>query len=328
LSQCGSRLLPHAKPTLFLPEKSDNIPLQGLVTSVQGESIPGLSSNNNNQLLEVSIPDEDLCDLKRSASTSTAETQTSQVCSANTPRKNKLRRNILKLQRSTKLLHSKISNKVEPDVTTEEFKKLCERFLPENIVDIVKAQVALKDRPPTTRRYTEEYKQFALKLYFISPKAYKLLQKVLFCQILPNRSLQRITQNMDFKVGFNGFVFKAFQLKLNSLAEAERCCTICIDEMSIKSALFYSLPRDVIIGFHNEGDGNTFLPAQSVLARGIYKKCKQLLCYFLTNTTCKGEKLKSIVLHCIEKLHLELGADVKAVVSGQGTNFRELVKIS
>jgi hypothetical protein len=47
---------------------------------------------------------------------------------------------------------------------------------------------------------------------------------------------------MDFKVGFNGFVFKAFQLKLNSLAEAERCCTICIDEMSIKSALFYSLP--------------------------------------------------------------------------------------
>ncbi|CAH1371516.1 unnamed protein product, partial [Tenebrio molitor] len=152
----GSRLLPHAKPTLFLPEKSDNTPLQGPVTSVQGESIPGLSSNNNNQLLDVSIPDEDLWYIDKIIS-----------------------------------VHE---------------------IFDEN---------ALKDRPPTTRRYTEEYKQFALKLYFTSPKAYKLLQKSF---ILPNiRSLQRITQNMDFKVGFNGFVFKAFQLKLNSLAEAERC---------------------------------------------------------------------------------------------------------
>jgi hypothetical protein len=81
---------------------------------------------------------------------------------------------------------------------------------------------------------------------------------------------------MDFKVGFNGFVFKAFQLKLNSLAEAERCCTICIDEMSIKSALFYSLPRDVILGFHNEGDGNKFLSALSVLVIRLEEFIKNL----------------------------------------------------
>ncbi|KAF2891722.1 hypothetical protein ILUMI_14451 [Ignelater luminosus] len=41
---------------------------------------------------------------------------------------------------------------------------------------------------------------------------------------------------------------------------------------------------------------------------------------------CKGEKLKSITLNCIEKLQIQSGANVRAVVSDQGSNFKELVK--
>ncbi|KAF2901831.1 hypothetical protein ILUMI_04353 [Ignelater luminosus] len=197
----------------------------------------------------------------------------------------------------------------------------------ENAVALVKAQVDLKNKPPTGRRFSEDYKQFTLKLYFTSPKAYKFLEKGL---ILPSiRSLQRRTQNVHFKPGFNDFVFAALKLKLSSTSEKEKCCTICIDEMSLKSALFYNVGRDEIIGFHNEGDGNKYLPAQFVMVtmvRDIYKNFKQPRCYFFTNTMCKDEKLKSITLNCIEKLQIESGANVRAVVSDQGSNFRELVK--
>lgn len=50
---------------------------------------------------------------------------------------------------------------------------LCEQFIPEKFCDLAKTQVDLKNKLPKGRRYTEQYKQFALTLYFMSPKAYK-----------------------------------------------------------------------------------------------------------------------------------------------------------
>lgn len=81
--------------------------------------------------------------------------------------------------------------------------------------------------------------------------------------------------------------------------------------------------------FHNEGNGNKFLPAQSVMvlmARGIYSNFKQPLGFYFTNTTCKGATLQKIVEDCILKLETETGAKVKAIISDQGSNFVELAK--
>ncbi|KAF2895262.1 hypothetical protein ILUMI_10911 [Ignelater luminosus] len=220
--------------------------------------------------------------------------QTLQACSANTTRKNKLRRRILKLARKNKVLLSKASP-LKTEVTAEGFKELCVKLLPENAVaKFVKARVDLKNKPPTGRR-----------------------------------SLQRRTQNVNFKPGCNDFVFAALKLKLSSMSEKEKCCTICIDEMSLKSALFYDVSREEIIEFHNKGDRNKFLPAQSVIVimvRGIHKNFKQSLCYFFTKTMCKGEQFKSITLNCTEKIQIESGDNVRAVVSDPESNFRELVK--
>lgn len=48
---------------------------------------------------------------------------------------------------------------------------LCEQFIPEKFCDLAKTQVDLKNKLPKGRRYTEQYKQFALTLYFMSLKA-------------------------------------------------------------------------------------------------------------------------------------------------------------
>lgn len=146
---------------------------------------------------------------------------------------------------------------------------------------------------------------------------------------LPSRStLQKITASWYIRGGFNTFLFEALKLKVSMLNEINRDCTLCIDEMSLKSNLFYNLSKDEIIGFHETPSEKTYHLAQNVLvlmARGIHVNWKQPLAYFFVKSSCPVNDLKNIIFETLKRLR-DIGLNVISIISDHGSNFFKLIK--
>lgn len=184
----------------------------------------------------------------------------------------------------------------------------------------------MSDKTPKGARYSNELKQFALTLFLLGPKAYNKLPKV--TKLPSQATLKRITQHWKIYPGFNEFIFKILELRVPSMSEKSRDCIICIDEMSIKSNLFYNISRDVIVGFedfHNKKSTNIATSALVVMARGISHNWKQPISYFFSQNSTSNKDLRDIIVESIRKLK-NIGLKVHAVTSDQGSNFYGLVK--
>jgi hypothetical protein len=70
-----------------------------------------------------------------------------------------------------------------------------------------------------------------------------------------------MTQNFQFHAGLNDNVFEGLKVKVDSLKDIDKNCCLCLDEMAIKSHLFYIIENDEVIGFEDLGKGKTFKPA-------------------------------------------------------------------
>ncbi|CAG9827175.1 unnamed protein product, partial [Diabrotica balteata] len=258
----------------------------------------------------------------------TAATQTPSKLSGGTPRKRKLRLKIKKLRASAKKAYASSKQK-EDHKSLKIFFQMCDKFLNKSLAQIVKAQAILKTKCPKSRRYSDEYKQFALTLYFLGPRAYAFMERILY---LPSkRSLQKITENLVCKPGLNNDqIFDALTLKVNTMLDQDKHCSICIDEMSIKSNLFFDTGRDEIVGLYDIGNGKKeSIIAQNVLVimvRGLYSNWKQQLAYFFINTTFEANHLLPIIKECISKL-FQSGLYVNCLVTDMGSNFLKLSKL-
>lgn len=145
----------------------------------------------------------------------------------------------------------------------------------------------------------------------------------------PIRCLQRFVKNWPEEPGISDTVFNSIKIRTDTMEQMDRICVLCLDEMSIKSSLFYSIKRDKIIGFHDTGSNKSFNVAQNalvIMARGLKKNWKQPLGYFLTPSTCPTVDVKNVIECTIKKLH-SINIQVVAVVTDQGSNFRQLIKL-
>jgi hypothetical protein len=116
---------------------------------------------------------------------------------------------------------------------------VCDKLLPQNLATIVKMQVTLNKNAPRFRKYSREYKQFAITLFFLSPMAYRFLRTTF---LLPTvRTLQRMTEKIRINPGLSGVVFDILKIKANSLGDEGKDCVLCADEMSIKGHLLYDI---------------------------------------------------------------------------------------
>ena len=141
-------------------------------------------------------------------------TQTPESLTHGTPRKKKLRTQLKTAQRRlSQSSKQRLSN--EKEWSPEDFNRMADHFLNKPLAELVKAQGILRERKPTARRYSMEYKKFALSLYFLGPRAYSFLSKLLY---LPSkRSLQRITEKIMCNVGLQNIsIFKALSVKIRS----------------------------------------------------------------------------------------------------------------
>lgn len=189
----------------------------------------------------------------------------------------------------------------------------------------MRTQVELHKPKSVAPRYNDSFKQFALTIYFMGPKAYNKLSETI--KLPSRRSLSRITENWPQNPGLNDILFEAIAFKTKDFHILDKNCSICIDEMSIKSHFFYNISKDEIIGFDNT-QKTKLLPAKNVfviIVQGLQRKWKQPLGYFFVRSTFSAVEVENIIIDCIKKLQ-NIGLNVRAVISDQGSNFLQLSK--
>lgn len=189
------------------------------------------------------------------------------------------------------------------------------------------SQITLHTRNKYGRRYAVQDKNFALSLYYASPKAYRLCSKM-FC--LPSVSMLRLwLRRMDVKPGLCDNVFIMLQRKAGNMAASERCCVLLLDEVSLKRGLSYVKPTDHIVGFEDYGGERTKKVANQALVlmvRGLQSRWKQPLAYFLAANTTPAERLKRIVSEAVVKLS-SIGLIVVSVICDQGATNQQMFRM-
>lgn len=253
-------------------------------------------------------------------------TQTSTSLSWGTPRKTFLRKKIKILQKEANA--PKCKQLLENDVTIEDVEKFLDKKYSVEASKLLKTQLKLLNRAPRGSRYSEEFKQFALSVYFLGPKAYKKMSTVF--RLPAKATLERFTRKWAINPGFNDFIFRLLEFRVRRMKEKEKDCLLVLDEMSLKSHLFYDISRDKIIGFQTENNETSAKIASSalvVMVRGIASSWKQPLAYFFYKSTAAADEAKDILFESVRRLNV-IGFNVLAVVSDQGPNFQKLVKTS
>ncbi len=165
----------------------------------------------------------------------------------------------------------------------------------------------------------------AISIYHASGKAYKLLTKLF---ILPSKSsLRRYISKMPTSPGFSQGAINIIKSKVAQMDEKEKLVTLCMDEMSLKTHLYYDIAADKIVGLEDYGSGyrtNKVSTSGLVfLVRSITGGWKQPLGYALVNGACPREEMEMLMKEAIDKLE-GIGLTVVVVISDMGSNFQSL----
>jgi len=136
---------------------------------------------------------------------------------------------------------------------------LVDKIVPKEACEFVKAQIDNAGKKPQGKRYTKEFKEMCLNLYYSGPKAYKQMRKSF--NLLSVRSLQKLIKKVCFRSGVNDVVFQILKIKAELLEDCDKYCTLCIDEMSLKAYLNYDSKTDEIIGLEDLGNEKRVKPA-------------------------------------------------------------------
>jgi len=64
--------------------------------------------------------------------------------------------------------------------------------------------------------------------------------------------------------GLNDTLFNCLEIKMKNLKDDAKDIVLCVDEMAVKTNLFYNLSKDYIIGFNNSYDTKTYECAKHV----------------------------------------------------------------
>ena len=241
------------------------------------------------------------------------------------PRKEKQKKIIDAQRKKIKRLQAKIkqlkSSKKRPvEALDKELEKL-----PKQLANFVKAQIKLHGIKKKGRRYSPELKSLAISIYHASGKAYKLLTKLF---ILPSKSsLRRYISKMPTSPGFSQGAINIIKSKVAQMDEKEKLVTLCMDEMSLKTHLYYDIAADKIVGLEDYGSGyrtNKVSTSGLVfLVRSITGGGKQPLGYALVNGACPREEMEMLMKEAIDKLE-GIGLTVVVVISDMGSNFQSL----
>ena len=153
------------------------------------------------------------------------------------------------------------------------------------------------------RQYGEEEEVRALALYFQGPRAYRFLQKR---YVLPHpRTLRRKMEKIQMRPGFHDAILALIKEKFARASAKDKLCVISFDEMQLKPRLTYQRGEDLIEGFADHGSlGRKKACANHALvmmARGVTKRWKQPVGFFLSAGTTKAAAQQQLLTQCIQR---------------------------
>lgn len=202
------------------------------------------------------------------------------------------------------------------------------KLLPEDTARFVNTQIQLCKRKPKGRRYTKEFKQYCLNLYFTGPKLYRYLAKR-FC--LPSVSaLLRLTIRAHFSCGIHDYVFELLKIKIDSLKDMDKYCILCIDEMSLKACVNYNAKNDEVLGIEDINNIKHMKPACSaivIMLRSINGNWTQPIGYnFTSSSGASAHQIEDMIFCCLRKSNIN-GLKIMAIISDMGSCFVEFTNL-
>ena len=192
--------------------------------------------------------------------------------------------------------------------------------------EVFRNQLRNNERGATGRRYSEEFKQFALTVYFYSPKAYNFLRKVFY---LPHQSsVRNWISSVDCEPGFLSEAFADLQRQIMDDPGMTDCALI-LDGMSIRKQILFCQRLSKYVGFTDYGnivpEGPEIVATEALVFMlvGLKSRWKCPVGYFLIDKT-DAETQSSLVKQCI-KTASDNGLRIRSVTcDGTNTNFKTL----
>lgn len=169
--------------------------------------------------------------------------------------------------------------------------------------------------------------QLALTIYFLCPDVFNAFEKKYGLQT--KKSLNKVTCIYDFEPGINDFIFNFLSFKIKTFPFEALDCILSVNEMPIKTHLFYNLSKDHIVGFNQSKSNRTYTPAKHALVlmiKAINHNWMQPIAYYLMSENCLPSNLSSIICLIIRRLK-QININVKALVTHQNSNFLSFSKL-
>lgn len=198
-------------------------------------------------------------------------------------------RNKLKKQKMDK----SILNVLDED---ESVRKLSKKLTP-TFALLLQSQLKNCSKKRQGRRWTEEEKLVAVRLFKRSPTCYRLMRRMFH---LPAPStLRSLLAQMEMPVGVLSTVMDSLQVYGKGLKQAENEFVLMFDEMSIKKHLNYNIHEDKIDGFQDHGEHGR-IPVEATYAlvfmvAGLRKSVKQPIAYFLSGAYVTADRLAVLI---------------------------------
>ncbi len=233
-----------------------------------------------------------------------------------TPRKKRLRTLLAKargkLEEKKKLI-KKLHYEASKAKSIESVIKSMKPFLKDDEHRLVAAQMRI--RTGKCKHYTDEFKAFAISLYFKSPAGYRFLSTRFK---LPSKSTINLwLSKLQFREGLCPNLLKLLSLRVKRLPEEDRTCSLIGDEISLKKSVDYSASFDKVFGVSSKDDKEKFETGALVfMVAGLRSRWKQAVSFQFMRNAMPGDKIATTVMKTITELK-KAGLNVVSFSSDQ-----------
>ena len=246
--------------------------------------------------------------------------------SSNTPRKVKLKKNLVMEQKKSsqrKLAMRGWKERYKKErISKDNLNHFCDSMLKHIQAEIVKSQFVEKKV-----KWSTNMKIIAINLYYASPKGYKNLRRYLR---LPSISVLRgYVKNYIVKPGISPHILASLRKVVGQWPEKDKCVSLLIDELSLKERVLINNKLNNVSGVEDLGNGRRSSrianSAMCCMIKSLGTNYHQLISYVLSRGPFCGINLKNYVLKVIKCLD-DIGIKVMNITSDQGSNFCSLAK--
>lgn len=210
-------------------------------------------------------------------------------------------------------------NKIDPQFMTNQIDKLNISLTAKDFAKMVLC------RKSKTTKYSEEHRNIAQNVFFISPACYRFLRDNLELNLPSKNSILKWMPIKNLGPGPNENVVENLKRKVRNLSIENRNAVLLFDELNIRRDLEYDGKLDLIQGYTDDGNERKPEMAKYVLVfmvRGLFCQYKYILTYYASAKGISGQNLVNLINDNIKLLDT-IGFQIQATVCDQGSNNRK-----